>query len=1718
MGALCSLLAGSAAAQSGLYGNEWINYSQQYVKIPVLKDGIYRLDNQYLQQAGVPAGLNPGRLQLFRRGREVAIHVGGNTSSVDATTFVEFYGQRNDGQLDGEMYKDQSKRHNKLYSLYTDTAAYFLTWRTATTGNKRMAQPNLNLGNVATPTYHMATRTQLTVNAGVDTGDGGSPPPFETFFPWFEGGEGFLSTSFGWRTSGVTLGTFRIDSLRNYDRNGPLPQLEIMLNGAWYRDQHIVNTYAVQAGGTDRLLGRATLFGFNPLRVRYQLQHSDINADGTLNVKFVVEAPTTPGTLASLLRVSYFKVTYPQTNQWINGGHNFFQNDSTVTNVPSAFALSNAPAQTVGYDITDPYTVTRHPAQALTGGQQLLVFNTTALPTTRRYVAADVAQLLAPLPPRQVRFRNITASAHNFLIVTHGVLMRPAGAVTNPVRAYANYRASAAGGRHDTLVVTTPQLYDQFHYGEKSPIAIRHFALWMVANNTRQKYLLLLGKGLEPMTGGTYLPPGATQPVPVFHRKGGHLLAVKDLVPSSSRATSDIFFSARWDQGQYIPQMATGRIMAQTPQQVMDYLNKLQEHEAPGFQPWRKNLLHLSGGGDAAEQQAFLANVNGYKRIAERPCFSGNVVKTYSRTTVGQYDALPVNINIANELNAGLAMITFFGHGSNTTFDLNLGDPNDPGNNYNNRGKYPVMVYNGCAGGRSFVSAITTAEQWVLAPNRGAIGFLANSDFGYEAELDKYSTELYRTLFNEPQWYGKPIAVVQAEVSRRILAHFGSNNRNAIITSLCTTWQGDPAVKLESPTLPDLAVSSSNLSVAHTASSGATGPVLASTPRFALRVPVQQTGSSCYNDSVYVRLTRTVQGQAPQTVRYGFLSPVRDTVLTLEITNPSAAAVFGRNTFRVEVDPGNRIAELDENNNTAELVYTFLQGGVTILNPTEFGIVGRTDVRLVAQSNLPQAQARNYEFEIDTVATFNSPFLTAARRRTISAIDVAEWRPGLPTPVAGRDSVVYYWRVRYEPGSVQPDENGSWVTSSFRHINNSRGGWSQSHHGQFASNTLTDVRQLVPSGKWEFPEEVRNLVLRTTGGGAGTAATFVPGNQGIVSNNTPISTFCGQLLPNIYVAVFNPTTLQVTTNITGGPYQVCGSGNDAYFFFSAGNSGNDNINAAARQAQLAQLLQNVPAGHYVAVVSANRVNFSTASAALKAQLTALGSRVVNQLQDGDPFVLLAQKGNPATVKEATADPNASTPRNQQVVSVTENLRVRGVAGTITSTRIGPVQEWQTLYHTMRLPEASDGYRLRLVGYNATNQRTVLNPNVTSRSYSLANVSAQQYPYLALEVMVWDSVNRTAPQLKQWLVTYKGLPEGVVRRDRVTPANAYTPAVLNAQLNTTGVITFPVVFENVSAEDFPDRVTARATVQMADNSTVAPVNLVSTRALKADSTVTYNFSINLARVKGEGRIRIEVNPGLLPELHYFNNEVNLTFTAPSINLPPVVDVAFDGTRILNGDIVSPNPEIVVDVKYEDVRIPLDDPNKIELYLTRPGQTPERISMTGNSAVTFSVDRAAGRARVNFKPGTLPDGDYKLEAQATDMAGNTASQQRYAVDFKVINASSISNIYPYPNPIISKARFVFTLTGAELPRNMKIQIMSLTGKVVREIMQHELGPLRIGNNITEYAWDGTDEYGDRLANGTYLYRVLMDDPGKQFEHRRTTADWAFKKNWGKLVLLR
>ena len=167
-----------------------------------------------------------------------------------------------------------------------------------------------------------------------------------------------------------------------------------------------------------------------------------------------------------------------------------------------------------------------------------------------------------------------------------------------------------------------------------------------------------------------------------------------------------------------------------------------------------------------------------------------------------------------------------------------------------------------------------------------------------------------------------------------------------------------------------------------------------------------------------------------------------------------------------------------------------------------------------------------------------------------------------------------------------------------------------------------------------------------------------------------------------------------------------------------------------------------------------------------------------------------------------------------------------------------------------------------------------------------------------------------------------------------------------------------------------------------------------------------------------------------------------------------------------------------------------------------------------------------ASIDFSPSFLSQDqseegeEYELIVTGKDAMGNKAGDLDYHVIFKVINKPMISNLFNYPNPFTTSTAFVFTVTGSEIP-NMRIQILTITGKVVKEIPGSELGPIHIGNNITEYKWDGTDMYGQKLANGVYLYRVITNLNGQaldKYQAKGDKTDKYFNKGYGKMVIIR
>src|SRR5699024_10651575 len=78
---------------------------------------------------------------------------------------------------------------------------------------------------------------------------------------------------------------------------------------------------------------------------------------------------------------------------------------------------------------------------------------------------------------------------YNYIIITSENLKEGADA-------YAKYRGSNEGGNYKPIVVGIKDIYNQFNFGEPSPVGIRRFVDYMLSDNNKDKHLFLIGKSI----------------------------------------------------------------------------------------------------------------------------------------------------------------------------------------------------------------------------------------------------------------------------------------------------------------------------------------------------------------------------------------------------------------------------------------------------------------------------------------------------------------------------------------------------------------------------------------------------------------------------------------------------------------------------------------------------------------------------------------------------------------------------------------------------------------------------------------------------------------------------------------------------------------------------------------------------------------------------------------------------------------------------------------------------------------------------------------------------------------------------------------------------------------------------------------------------------------------------------------------------------------------
>lgn len=483
-----------------------------------------------------------------------------------------------------------------------------------------------------------------------------------------------------------------------------------------------------------------------------------------------------------------------------------------------------------------------------------------ALGATRRYVATTGAGVFTPAAVREDKppstldtqfgasLKDATQGADWIVIGQRTLLNMTAG---SNLRSLITRRQ---GQGLETRVVDIRDIYDEFTEGIEDPEAIRRFLTHILTPGNWRKlpsYVLLVGDATRDYKND-YGHSTSRQYVPT---------SMWDKAPDNQFGIypSDSWFAGVGDD---MPDAAVGRIPAHTLSETEAVFSKIVNYET-GAHPasWAGRALlvaeadPLNGEPFKSKQDQIFSNY-----FAAGP---QTATKVYEAGETAQ-DAANQNAAIDSNVNLGAAIVAYIGHGSfrnwgkdqsmfTTYADPRLVDPQtatDDLVDLQSGRPLGFHIHAACITGH--VPADTTVanadndtwysflEDWLLTPNKGAIGGFAPSHLTFTFQFDTILGPFYNALFDRTK------ERIVGNIDLRLRADLDS--LNDIVGLRSFMLEGDPALTLALPAPARPAITS--ISEAGSGKLAVSWSSVAGVPKYRLYRAADPTGP-------YTRVTET---------------------------------------------------------------------------------------------------------------------------------------------------------------------------------------------------------------------------------------------------------------------------------------------------------------------------------------------------------------------------------------------------------------------------------------------------------------------------------------------------------------------------------------------------------------------------------------------------------------------------------------------------------------------------------------------------------------------------------------------------------------------------------------------------------------------------------------------------------------------------------------------
>jgi hypothetical protein len=211
------------------------------------------------------------------------------------------------------------------------------------------------------------------------------------------------------------------------------------------------------------------------------------------------------------------------------------------------------------------------------------------------------------------------------------------------------------------------------------------------------------------------------------------------------------------------------------------------------------------------------------------------------------------------------------------------------------------------------------------------------------------------------------------------------------------------------------------------------------------------------------------------------------------------------------------------------------------------------------------------------------------------------------------------------------------------------------------------------------------------------------------------------------------------------------------------------------------------------------------------------------------------------------------------------------------------------------------------------------------------------------------------------------------------------------------------------------------------------------------------------------------------------------TAPPDNVGPQIQLYLDSRSFRTGDVVKKTPTLIVDLR-DSSGINTSNAgigHRIEAWLDNSPQSIDLTNFYKSKVDTYQ------EGMVEYVLTGLTQGSHRLRVRAWDTYNN-ASTSETIFDVATSIGLQVFNVHNYPNPFSGNT--VFTFEHNQLSSvDAEIKIYTVAGRLIQSLSRSA-----ITDKVGKIFWDGSDRDGDAIANGVYLYKLIIRTPDGRFSN--------------------